>query len=146
MAFVTLDDGSAKIEIAIFSDLYLEQREQLIKDDFLVVSGLIHIDKEQQLRIRAKTLMSLAKARERYAKGLTLWFNQAEISTESLQQIKHLLQAHPGVCPLQINYQAPTVQAYYRAPQYSVLPSSTLLERLIELLGPTNVALEYKQR
>ena len=40
MAFVTLDDRSGRLEVAIFSDTYNEYREKLVKDSLLVVLSI----------------------------------------------------------------------------------------------------------
>ena len=39
MAFVTLDDQTARLELAVFSDLYSQHRDLIRKDNLLVVNG-----------------------------------------------------------------------------------------------------------
>ncbi len=44
MAFVLLDDRSARIEVALFADTYSEHRERLIKDALVVIEGQVSFD------------------------------------------------------------------------------------------------------
>ncbi|NIO40453.1 MAG: hypothetical protein GTO41_09830, partial [Burkholderiales bacterium] len=44
MIFVTLDDRSGRLELAVFSELYMRHRDLLVKDNLLVVEGFVSVD------------------------------------------------------------------------------------------------------
>jgi len=44
MAFVTLDDRTGRLELAVFSELYTRHRDLLGKDNLLVVEGHVSVD------------------------------------------------------------------------------------------------------
>ncbi|PXX48974.1 DNA polymerase III subunit alpha [Aquitalea magnusonii] len=76
MAFVELDDGSAKREISLFGDSYESNRNRLKEDIVLVVQGKVTEDAfSGGLRIMADRLYDLGEARSRFARGLSLQMN-----------------------------------------------------------------------
>ncbi|HWY72124.1 MAG TPA: DNA polymerase III subunit alpha, partial [Burkholderiaceae bacterium] len=64
MCAVLIDDGSAQLEVAVFSELY-ERRRALLKEDVLLfVSGRARFDEfSQRLAVTADELMDLTQAR-----------------------------------------------------------------------------------
>ncbi|OWY37715.1 DNA polymerase III subunit alpha [Xenophilus sp. AP218F] len=73
MAFVQLDDGSAKLEVSLFAESFEVNREKLKEDVVLVVEGKVSEDAfSGGLRIIVDKLYSLGEARSRFARGLAL--------------------------------------------------------------------------
>ena len=71
MAFITIDDSTARQEVAIFSDLYDDVREFLKKDEIVVVQGEIaHDEYTGGLRARAYKIFTFSDARMHFAKCL----------------------------------------------------------------------------
>jgi DNA polymerase-3 subunit alpha len=66
MGVIVLDDGSAQLELMVFSELY-DRKRALLKEDALVfVVGKVRFDEfNQRLSISADELMDLAEARAR---------------------------------------------------------------------------------
>ena len=44
MGFVTLDDRTGRLEVAVFADIYAAHREKLVKDALLVIEGQVSHD------------------------------------------------------------------------------------------------------
>ena len=64
MCAVLLDDGSAQLEVAVFSDLFERRRVLLKEDALLFVTGRARFDEfSQRLAVTADDLMDLAQAR-----------------------------------------------------------------------------------
>jgi len=73
MCFVTLDDRSAQVEVAVFNETYEACRAFIKEDELLIVTGRAsHDDYSGGMRVTADELMSLDAARTRYATGLKL--------------------------------------------------------------------------
>ena len=73
MAFVTLDDRSARMEIRVFSKVFEQYRALLAIDKMLVVQGTLAFDDfSGSMRLNAERIYEIDQAREVYAKRLVL--------------------------------------------------------------------------
>ena len=69
MVFVTLDDGSAAVEVSVFNELFEAQRRLIRDDELLVVPGKVSRDDYSGgQRIVAERLPDLASARPEFGK------------------------------------------------------------------------------
>ncbi|WP_372878297.1 DNA polymerase III subunit alpha [Spongiibacter marinus] len=146
MAFLLLDDRSARIEVALFSDVYEECREKLVKDAVLVVEGVCSFDEYSGgKKMRVKSLRSLAEAREHHAKELEIALTAEHSSSEQLQRVKSALSAvRGGSCPVVIRYSRPEGEGLLRLGQeWRILPQEDMLIRLREDCGANNVVIKY---
>ena len=73
MGVVVLDDGTAQLELMVFSELYDRKRALLKEDQLLFVVGKVRYDEfAQRLSISADDLMDLTEARARAAARLNI--------------------------------------------------------------------------
>ena len=78
MLIVVLDDGTAQLEVTVFNQLFDAHRSQLREDELVVLTGVVKNDEfSGGLRMAAETVLDLATARARYARGLRLEMNGA---------------------------------------------------------------------
>jgi DNA polymerase-3 subunit alpha len=76
MAFVTLDDGTAQIEVSVFNELFDASRNKLREDEVLVVEGRAQFDDySNSMRVVADSLLTAGEARARFARRLELKLN-----------------------------------------------------------------------
>ena len=80
MGIIVLDDGSARVEVVVYSELFESVRGRLKEDQLLLVEARINSrrgDEENgdELRISADQLYNLDSARSRYAKRMELYCN-----------------------------------------------------------------------
>ena len=149
MAFVTLDDRTGRIEVAVFSDTYNEYRDALFKDALLVIDGQIsHDDYSGGLKMRADKVADIAQARQASLKGIRLHWENSTMSRDFSQRLASAL--HPytesGTCPLTIRYKKANVEAEVSlAQQWSVRPEEELIDILQSLYGAAQVELQYKK-
>ncbi|MDX1490555.1 MAG: DNA polymerase III subunit alpha [Pseudohongiellaceae bacterium] len=91
IAFITLDDRSARLEVSLFAKEYELYREYLSKDTILVIECNVSLDDYSgSMRGRARRVMSLDEARQAYAKTLDLHIQHDFVPprfTETLQGI-----------------------------------------------------------
>jgi DNA polymerase-3 subunit alpha len=146
MGVITLDDSSAQIEVTLFSEVFSEFRQLLIKDTIVIAEGRISVDeKTGKLAMRANSLRSLAEARQSKVSELTI-----EISAENMNEQfadlleKTLASARGGSCPVSLIYRQPHNSARIRlGVGWQVVPSDELLQELRDALGGEGVALAY---
>ncbi len=148
MAFITLDDRSARIEVSLFSEAYELARERLSKDAILVVEGEVSFDDYSgELKMRGKSIRSLVDAREDNVRELSLSLNTEDFGEGFSQQLKDILAGSlEGRCPLAVQYQRPGARATIRfGEEWQVKPSDELILRLRERFGDSRVALLYPE-
>ncbi len=102
MAFITLDDGSGRQDVSVFSELFDAHRELLKEDQLLFVEGKVSKDDYAGgFRVVADKLLDLAGARSRFAKVMRLNCNGAA----NAGRLKEMLAPYrDGACPVRIVY------------------------------------------
>lgn len=102
MAFVQLDDASAKVEVSVFSEVWDANRHKLKEDTLVVVEGKVSEDSfSGGLRIIAENVYDLAEARSKFARALQL---RVPPLADSLK-LRTLLEPHAGgACAVEIHY------------------------------------------
>jgi DNA polymerase-3 subunit alpha len=76
MVFVTLDDGSAKVEISVFNELYDAHRRIIRDDELLVVLGKVSKDDYTGgQRVVAERVLDLVGARQEFGRRLRIRLN-----------------------------------------------------------------------
>ncbi len=145
MAFVLLDDRTARIEVTLFADVFDQAREKLGKDAVLVVEGTVtHDDYSGSLKMRAKSVRTVVEAREQNARALRLSLHQNVLSENFVARFKSLLSHNAGSCPVEIDYQRDDCSARLRLGEnWRVCPSDELVTRLREDCGTNNVMIHY---
>ncbi len=144
MAVVTLDDGSAQLEMTVFNDIYDANRPWIRDDELLVVRGKANLDEYSgNMRVTAEELFDFASARAVFAKRLDL---TCSIDDKlRVPQLAELLKPYcGGQCPVQINYSNLIGSAPLRLGEaWQVTLPDELLENLRLLCGRQNVQIVY---
>ncbi len=146
MAIISLDDGTARVEAAVFSDVYQEVRHILAKDEIVVIEGEVSIDDYTGgHRMSCRNVMSLVDARVHYGKHVLLKLDH-NVDIQSLLTIlpQTIMSESAGTdCPLVIEYQGEEAKARLKLPkQYRLVPSDERLEEL-QTKFKLSVAMEY---
>ncbi len=146
IAFVSLDDRSGRLELAVFAEAYQRNRELLVKDRLLVVEGTVSIDEYSGgFRMSAENIYDIDRAREVFAKGLEIDVEQLRSANGFIGSLAEVL--HPfreGNCPVWINYQGQHAAARMALGQeWRIHPTDELLHRLTEVAGPDNFRMVY---
>ncbi len=72
-AFIGIDDGTGKIEIALFDESWTLYADRLIKDEIVVIEGPVKADSfSGGFRMVANRVLSLQEARSQYAKAISI--------------------------------------------------------------------------
>ncbi len=146
MAFVTLDDRTGRMEVAIFADTYNAYREKLVKDALLVIEGQIsNDDYSGGLKMRADTVTDLAEARQARVAGLRINWRNDTLPLDYAQQLRKVLEPYrQGGCQVAIRYQRTDVAGEIAlGPDWLVTPNDDLLQSLRGIYGLAQVELIY---
>ena len=140
---VTLDDGSATLEVTVFGELYEANRRIFKEDEFLVVQGKISDDRfTGGLRISADAVLDIVGARIQFGKkvGFSL---QQPVGMDTIQEVLAPHASSTGL-PLFVRYRAKDVECEMRlGDQWRVLPDDGLKQLLISSVKATDVLVEY---
>ncbi|RFF28306.1 MULTISPECIES: DNA polymerase III subunit alpha [unclassified Wenzhouxiangella] len=143
-AFIALDDGTARLEVAIFDRLFQQISDRLIADEIVVVRGRVEIDTFRGgYRMVAEEVMSVDEARSQFARRVEIEINQPQKSLE--HDLAAALQPYrPGRTPVVVQYRNHSAQAVlHLGTQWHVTPSTELLAALRGVSGIGAVKLKY---
>jgi len=146
MAFATLDDRSARMEIALFSEAFMDNREALQTDAVLIMEGKVtYDDYSGSLKMRADTVMNVAQARQSYSRGLRLSLEEKQCGNGLLDDLRNTLQPYRGSgCPVSVDFRREDARTTIRlGDDWQVEPDDDLLVNLRHLLGDDSVAMVY---
>ena len=152
MAFLTLDDRSARIEISLFSEAFEEAREKISKGAILVVEGKVTFDDYSgQLKVRGSTVKTLLDARQSNVKALELSLRTADFNGINgkngfTEEFKRLLEPSRsnGRCPVIIDYHRDGAKGQVRlGSEWQIQPSDELIQRLKDRFGDDSVRLNF---
>lgn len=146
IGLMTLDDRSGRLEVMLFSDALDRYAELLEQDKIVVVSGQVSFDDfNGGLKMSAREVMSLADAREKYAKGLSISIEQSQIDGQFFDKFSRALEPYrAGTVPVNIYYQRHDARAKLSlGVEWRVTPDDNLLDELKLLIGSKQVELEF---
>jgi len=144
MAVITLDDGSAQIEMTVFNEEYERSRPWIREDELLLVRGKATLDEYSgSVRVSGEELFDLASARSTFAKRMEL--NIRADSGISVPQLVEVLQPYrEGKCPLVLNYSNGSGSVPLKLGEtWRVTPHQDLMRDLEKLLHKQNVKIAY---
>ncbi len=142
MAFVTLDDGTAQVEVGVFSELFEKHRDWLKEDQLLVVVGKVRDDAYTGgLRVSAEALHDLDSARNLFARGLRISCNGGS----NAHRLAELLAPYRrGRVPVTVCYRSEVATGEIElSEEWQVRLDQHLLHSLCDWLDPANVEVVY---
>ncbi len=146
MAFITLDDKSARLEVNLSGELLQTHGHLLVKDEVLIVDGDVSPDDfNGGYKIRAREVYTLALARSRFARRLVINLQAGTLCETSIQSLVSTLANYKsGSTPVVFNYTNGQAKASIQSgPQFRINPEHELIDLLAELTGRENVELMY---
>jgi DNA polymerase III subunit alpha len=144
MMIVTLDDGSAQVEVTVYSETYEANRTLFREDEFLAVQGKVSEDRfSGGLRITADKVMDIAATRASFVKALRLSMN-GQADAARLRELIQPFQQIEASCPIVVQYMKNGALGELRlSDEWRVRADDNLRARLSEWLSPDNVWFEY---
>ncbi len=142
MAFLTLDDRTGRIELAVFSELYDTHRHLIQKDRLLLVEGEVSVDDYSGgYKMSANALYDITAARERFTRGVLLKVHAHEAANGLVDRLREALEPfRDGRCPVYLDYHHPRARARVRLGKaWRITPSDELFHCLSGLAGADGV-------
>ena len=146
IAFITLDDKSARLEVPVFADAYQRFRDLIAKDVVLVVEGSVSLDDYSgNMKMSCEHIYDMDQARERFARRLEILVDKQTAGNgfvDSLSEI--LLPFREGGCPVWLNFEGHGARAKVAlGDEWRVKPTDELVHRLQEMAGKAQVRVVY---
>jgi DNA polymerase-3 subunit alpha len=164
MRVVVIDDGSGRLEVTVFNELYDQRRHVLRVDEPLLIQARIENDEYSGgLRGAAVEVLTLAEARMRYAKGIRLTLPlEAKAAAQGLIQVlksgalpgvgsasqasspAQSVQSEPTGCPVFVALVgAREVCELQLGEQWRIVPTEDMLTQVRQAVGQAELALVY---
>ncbi len=147
MMFVTLDDRTGRLEIAVFAELYTRHRDILVKDNLLVVEGFVSADEYTGgFKMSAEKIYNLDQARSARAARVVIDVDADLTANGFADELRKVLQtANGGRCPVYVHYHGAAADAELAlGEEWSIHPTGHVLQRLSDLTGPDRVRVVYQ--
>jgi DNA polymerase-3 subunit alpha len=146
IAFLTLDDDSARIEVRVFSEVFDRHQALLGKDKVLVIKGTLGVDDYSGgNQVTAQEILDINQAREIYARRLVVGIEAGQAGNGFMHSLADTLKPfREGQCRVCIDYLGSAAEARLAlGDEWTVHPTDELLHRLQELAGNERVLIEY---
>jgi len=144
MVIVTLDDGSAQVEVTVYNEVYDPNRALFKEDEFLAVQGKVSEDRfSGGLRVTADKVMNIAAVRASFVKALRLSMN-GQADAKKLREVIQPFQQTDASCPIVVEYTKNGALAELRlSDEWRVRADDALRAKLSDWLSADNVRFEY---
>jgi DNA polymerase-3 subunit alpha len=146
IAFLTVDDRTARLDVRVFPEVYDKHQALLSKNKVLVVQGGLGVDDYTGgYQVTAQNIYDINQARELYARQLVVGVGAQLAGNGFVGTLADILEpfreGHTRVC---IDYQGGEAQARVALGEaWTVHPTDELLHRLRDLAGKDSVHVEY---
>lgn len=143
MTILTLEEADKTLDVVVFSELEASINPTVQTGEIIVVEGEVSKDTfSGGVKMQATQICRIEQARSLFARCLTLTLSADD--KDLLASLQALLAAHPGVCPVQMEYAALSSKALLQLPaSWNVSPSEDLLHALKTLLDEKRVWMCY---
>nr|MCS5559432.1 OB-fold nucleic acid binding domain-containing protein [Oceanospirillaceae bacterium] len=152
IAFLTLDDRRARVDVALFGDTYDKYRELLQNDRLLIVEGEVSEDDYSGgLKVSAQQILTMSQARTVFSKGLHLSVAAEFAQGKGLQQLLQIVTPHQvsGDTPaakLELQVENGIGRGVIRcASPWRLQVEDDMLQDLAYLLGEDAVKMRYRK-
>ena len=148
MAYVTLADAKASLDVVVFPDLFESSRDKLKKDALLVIKGQIEKDEYSGgLKMVAEQIMEYHEARMAYASRLEITL-PADTPLSVLEQLETLLtEVRSGQCRVCVRVASDRWQTPLMLLDdiWSVAPDDEILKAIARVTGDKQVGFQYNR-
>ncbi len=147
MAFITLDDRTGRVDLAIFADTYNAHRDLIVKDALLVVEGVVsNDDYSGGLKMRADTIRGFDEVRAAKLAALRLHWHVEQLEVDALKQLRLGLAPYVGgECPLLMRLHTDYATGDFSfGSEWKLRPTDDLLQVLRAHFGGAAVELVYR--
>ena len=147
MAFVTIEDFSGSAEAILFADFFEKFRTLIYNDSAVLARARVSTREEKKAKLRIVEMVPLSEVREKFVTTVSLSLSSVGLESDVIEDLKSVLQAHPGSCRVVVEVQTPHFpDVRIQLKNIKVLPSKELIAQLKEMLGEDKVGLRANTR
>lgn len=153
IAFLTLDDNTGRIDVAVFAGDYAKFNHLLVKDSILIIRGSLGWDEfTERVRVRADEVWNFDEYLRCFGALLNIRVRPGGSSPSRVEELvqdlrRHLLPFKDGNCSVHVEYQSPDAVALLRFPEdWNISLDEKLLRQLAEVSGVLGTDVVYKKR
>ena len=147
LAFITLDDRSARIDITLFGEAYDKARNMIVKDAVLIVEGEVAEDHYSGgIKVKGSKVLDIPQARAQYARSVEIACDASQLAGRRMKELADILAAYrgDGSLPVTVRYRgADALATVQLGEQWAVQANDDLIIRLMDQFGGKAVALRY---
>ena len=146
IAFITLDDRSARIEVAVFPDTFESVKQYLVPDQVVVVEGEISFDEFRGgQKVAARNVLDMATARIRYVEALRIDWLEEDVTKQKIEALaRHIAPYRGDGCDVVIGFETSKAAGDVKlGSQWKIRPDDELIHELQKQYGKQNVQLVY---
>lgn len=145
MAFMTVEDLEASVEVIIFPNLYSKLREGAIEDKIVTVKGRVD-SREDEAKLLAIEINEIDKPQAQGGsngtKSLLISFDPEIYTQDQVENLKTLLSTHPGINPVILELKNKNGSTKLKfGKEYHVDARSRLISELREILGESSISM-----
>jgi len=143
LVILNINDGTSKIDIVVFGELFDTFNQELNKGSLIIVEGdVAHDDYNGGVKMTASQLYTIDEARTRFARCLHIKLTREQQSI--LLPLQSVLKNHPGQCPVNMIYENNSAKVELNlSTDWFVEPNDSLMLVLKDLLGEQHVFMTY---
>ncbi len=139
-AILEVEDLDGAVEVLVYSDAFEKSQACIGPEKAILVCG--RVDKrDDKPKLIATDVYPLENASERFTKSLHLHIPNTRFGVEHLEQIRELLQRHPGPVPVLLCMDQASGEVVYMntAQEFHVTPDDKLIHELRHVVGEHSV-------
>lgn len=148
MAFITLDDQTARLEVRVFAEVYEQYQSVIQPDKLVIIQGKIGQDNfTGGLAATADTVYDMARAREMCGKSLSITLENDQDNIDWIDSLKASISPYcGGLTPLEIEYKNKQARTLIQlGEEWNVAPTDALLAELSLLNRVSAVKMKYRK-
>jgi len=146
MANLTLEDLTGRVEVTVFPALYIQFKEALEEDKVICIKARIEArDREDDVSTVRVVALDVKEPRLKRPEECDLFIlvGTGQIIQETMDQLKVILERHPGPTPVKLKVRTSAdIKVFLLPQQYKVTPDGALYAEVLSLLGEDCLVLE----
>ncbi|KKM88238.1 hypothetical protein LCGC14_1260740, partial [marine sediment metagenome] len=147
MAFITLDDQSARLEVRVFADVYDQYQSFLQPDKLVVIQGKIGQDNfTGGLAATAEKVFDITGAREAFGHVLQVTIDNQQVSQQWVESLKECLSPYKGgALAVELYYHNGEASSLIQfGNEWQVTPSDILMSKLEKIQESQAISVRYR--
>ncbi len=110
MAFCTIEDQTASLEVVVFPELYARTHTLLTEEGIVILEAEVQ-KTQNSVKLLAEKIVPIEQAKEEWTNGILIEVDAKRYDTATLERLKPILQRYPGDCTacLKINLEEDSI-------------------------------------